>query len=130
MTNEKIRIEYVLSNISLGILWNSISTPSGLSEWFADKVTVDGKDFTFSWNGAEQQAEVLVVRAGYFIRFRWLDSTDPKAYFEFKVSPDELTGDVTLIITDYAEPDEVEDHIALWDKQIGQLKRKAGINKS
>jgi len=127
MTKEKIRIEYILNNISLGILWNSISTPSGLSEWFADNVTVAGKIYTFSWNGAEQEAELLVARTGYYIRFRWLDDDDPKTYFELKVSPDELTGDVTLVITDYALPEEKEDLIALWDKQIEQLKRKAGI---
>ena len=127
MTKEKIRIEYILNNISLSILWNSISTPSGLAEWFADDVAVDGKIYTFKWNGATQEAEVLVVRTGYYIRFHWLDDDDPKTYFELKVSPDELTGDVALIITDYVEHEEKEDHIALWNKQIEQLKRKAGI---
>lgn len=127
MNKEKIRIEYILNNISLNILWNFISTPSGLADWFAEDVNVNGKIYTFSWNGAEQQAELIVIRTGYYIRFHWLDDEDPKTYFELKVSPDELTGDVALIVTDYAYPDEKEDLTELWNKQIEELRRKTGM---
>ncbi len=127
MKKEKIRIEYNLNNISLTILWNSISTPSGLSDWFADDVKISGKTYTFVWNGTEQKAELMVMRTGYYIRFHWLDDEDSKTYFEFKVNPDELTGDIALIITDYTLPEEKEDTTNLWNNQIEELKRKAGV---
>ena len=127
MKKEKIRIEYNLNNISLIILWNSISTPSGLCDWSADDVSISGKIYTFTWNGTEQKAELIVSRTGYYIRFHWLDDDDAKTYFEFKINPDELTGNITLIITDYALPEEKEDTINLWNKQVDDLKRRAGV---
>jgi len=123
---EKIRIEYIMNNVSMGILWNSISTVSGLSGWFADKVSVNGKIYTFEWGKSEQEAELVSMRMGYYIRFHWCDD-DPKTYFELKIALDELTGDVALIVTDYALADEKNDLISLWDKQIEELKRRYGI---
>jgi hypothetical protein len=103
---EKIRIEYVLSNISMSILWNSIGTPVGLAGWFADSVSVNDKIYTFAWNKMLQEAELTGQRIGYYIRFHWLDDEESKTYFEFRIAPNELTGDVTLIISDYALPAE------------------------
>ena len=48
-------------------------------------------------------------------------------YFEFRINIEELTGDLALIITDFAEPEEKEDSIYLWDSQINDLKRVLGI---
>ena len=56
MKKKKINIEYPLSNASLSVLWNSVGTPLGLSEWFADGVTVDGDEYTFCWEQYEQTA--------------------------------------------------------------------------
>jgi len=123
---EKIRIEYIMNNVSMGVLWNSIGTANGLSDWFADKVSVNDKIYTFEWNKSQQQAELVSMRVGYYIRFHWCDD-DPKTYFELKIVPDELTGDVALIITDYASDDEKKDLIDLWNKQIKELKRKYGM---
>ncbi|MDR0873911.1 MAG: hypothetical protein LBN27_10685 [Prevotellaceae bacterium] len=124
---EKIRIEYVLNNVSMSILWNSIGTPAGLAGWFADSVSVNDKIYTFAWEKTLQEAILVGHRIGYYNRFRWLEDEDDRTYFEFRVSPNELTGDVTLIITDYTLPDEKGDLISLWNKQIEELKRKYGI---
>ena len=62
-----------------------------------------------------------------YIRFRWLDDDDDQAYFEFKISQDELTGDVSLLITDFAEDDEKTDAVDLWDSQISELKQVIGL---
>ena len=123
---EKIRIEYIMNNVSMGILWNSISTVGGLSGWFADRVSTDDKTYTFEWGKSQQQAELVNMRVGYYIRFHWCDD-EPKTYFELKITPDELTGDVALTVTDYAPADEKDDLIELWNKQIKELKRKYGI---
>ena len=82
--------------------------------------------FTFVWDGSEQQAELLFRKENKAIRFHWIDDEDDDSYFEFRIEKDELTGDTALIITDYAEPDEKEDAIELWNQQIDELKHGLG----
>lgn len=132
MKKEKIHIEYLLNAISRNILWAAISTPSGLENWFADKVIKNQeKIFTFKWGKTEtRDAEIINIRANSFIRFRWMDEEeeeDTKTYFEFKMNFNELTNDYVLEVTDFAEPDETDDQIGLWNSQIETLKRVSGM---
>lgn len=128
MRKEKIHIEYLLTATSKNIIWGAISTPSGLENWFADKVKADDKIYTFSWGKTEsRQAEMTNSRTYSFIRFHWLDDEEPKAYFEFKMNYNELTGDYVLEITDFAEPNEVNDLIDLWNSQVETLRRENGM---
>jgi uncharacterized protein YndB with AHSA1/START domain len=119
----KIQREYVI-NCSPKVLYNRLSTASGLAEWFADDVKVQGKRFTFFWEGTQQAAEMVMRRENKIVRFNWID--EENSYFEFKISQDELTGDVSLIVFDFAEEDEVEETGDLWDTQIGDLKHVLG----
>ncbi len=128
MKKEKIHIEYLLSATSKNIIWGAISTPSGLENWFADKVNAEDKTFTFTWAKTEKRvAEVTNFRVNSFIRFHWLDDEEPKTYFEFKMNFNELTGDYMLEITDFAEPDEKEDLVELWNSQVETLRRANGM---
>ncbi len=122
----KFELEYTI-NSSPKVLYNRLSTPGGLAEWFADDVNLDGKTYTFIWEGTEQQAKVVVKKDNKYIRFHWLDDEDEKAYFEFRVTQDELTGDVSLLITDFAEEHEKDDAVDLWDTQIAELKHVMGL---
>ncbi len=120
-------LEYSL-NCSPKVLFSRLSTPEGLSEWFADDVTVDGATFTFHWNKTEYQARLIAVKENKLVRFEWIDVKDKESnYFEFKINVHDLTGDLALLITDFSEPDEKEDAIYLWDSQISDLKRILGI---
>lgn len=119
----KIQLEYVL-NCSPKVLFNWLSTASGLTEWFADDVKVKGKIFTFIWEGSEQTAEMTLHKENKLVRFSWLDEDD--SYFEFRITQDELTGDVSLIIIDFAEENEFEGTKGLWDTQIADLKHMLG----
>ncbi|HUV00476.1 MAG TPA: START-like domain-containing protein [Bacteroidales bacterium] len=120
-------LEYTL-NCSPKVLFSRLSTPEGLSEWFADNVTVESDIFTFHWNKTELKARLATVKENKLVRFEWIDSKDKESnYFEFKIIVHELTGDTALLITDFAEPDEKEDAIYLWDSQISDLKRVLGI---
>jgi len=123
---QKFELEYSM-NTSPEILFTRLSTPGGLSEWFADDVNLDGKIYTFFWGNIEQQAEVVMKKESKYIRFRWLEDADDKTYFEFKIIQDDLTGDVSLLIVDFAEDDEKNDSIDLWDTQIAKLKHAIGI---
>ncbi len=104
-----------------------LSTPGGLSEWFADDVNVQGKEFVFIWDGAEEFAELTNKKENKYVRFKWVDDDDEKAYFEFRINIDELTGDVALVITDFADEDEIDDSMELWDSQISSLKHVLGL---
>jgi hypothetical protein len=127
MNKEKFQVEYVFQNISFNVLWNSISTPIGLSDWFADTVEVDGRLYTFTWGDHSQQAELILLHTGSFVRFHWLDDENEKSYFELKIVVDELTSGVALVVTDFADPDDKKDSILLWSKQVDDLKRSAGM---
>jgi uncharacterized protein YndB with AHSA1/START domain len=119
----KVQLEYVI-NCSPKVLYNRLSTASGLAEWFADDVRVQGKRYTFIWEGSEQTAEMTLRKENRLVRFTWID--DDEKYFEFKISQDELTGDVALIVIDFSEEDEVDETRELWNTQIADLKHILG----
>ena len=127
MKKTKFNIEYQLRSASINILWNSISKPLGLAEWFADGVTVNKNEFTFSWEGNEQMALLIHTKTNSCVRFQWEEDLNTESYFELKIASMEVTGNLALVITDFAEPDEKEDLIMLWNKQIEMLRLKTGI---
>ena len=92
MRKQKIHCEYPMASASATVLWNAISTASGLQGWFADKVTVVHKLCTFQWGEEEtRQATILYIQPGCCIRFRWKDEDEPGCFFEMKLTNDELT---------------------------------------
>jgi len=129
MTKAKYTLEYPF-NSSEKVLFNRLSTASGLSEWFADDVFVSDNIYTFVWDGFEQKAEMLSRKTPESVKFKWIDEdseVDENDFFEFKIRKDDLTGETALIVTDFAPEDEQEEAIELWDTQINSLKQKLGI---
>ena len=127
MKKEKYVIEFEMGTVSPSVLWTYLSTSQGLENWFADRVNNIGKKFTFEWNKSVQTAEQVGSRMGVFIKFRWTEEEDKKIFFEFKLIQVELTGSTILEITDFAEPAETEESIALWNLQIDDLRHKLEI---
>jgi hypothetical protein len=114
-------------NSSVNVLYKRLSTPSGLAEWFADNVNLKDNIFTFFWDDSEQSAKLIKKKTNKFIQFKWLDDEYKDSYFEFNIQIDEMTSDVSIIITDFAEDlDEKEEQILLWKQQIESLKRAIG----
>ena len=123
----KFEIEFPI-HASSHMLYQYFGTPSGLSEWFADNVNSRGETFTFIWDGSEEKAKVLQERPGEKIKFKWLDGEDDKTFFEFRIEVDEITKDVSLIVTDFAEEDEIEESKMFWENQIDELKHTIGAS--
>ncbi|WP_372754372.1 START-like domain-containing protein [Mariniflexile sp.] len=122
----KFEIEFTIQ-ASPQLIYQYISTPSGLSEWFSDNVNSRGELFTFIWDDSEEKAKLVSKKTGERIKFRWLnDDDDQTSYFEIKIQVDEITKDVSLLITDFAEEDEVEESKMLWENQISSLKQVLG----
>ena len=122
----KYELEYTI-NTSPKVLFNRLSTPGGLAEWFADDVNLVKGLYRFIWDGSEQTATILMRKDNKYIRYRWTDDDQEDSFFEFRIRTDELTGDVALIITDFAEDDEKDDAIDLWDSQVSELKHAIGL---
>ncbi len=125
MQHERIELEYTI-NTPPNILYYRLINPSGLEEWFAKKVNEKEGIYSFKWEQSEQQAELLEHKKNISVKFKWLDSEDD-TFFEFRIQKQELTGDVALKITDFAESDEKEDIIGMWDEQIEGLKHTLGV---
>ncbi|MGA0896695.1 MAG: START-like domain-containing protein [Flavobacteriaceae bacterium] len=126
-TKKSFSIEYAF-HASKQLLFQYLSTPSGLGEWFADNVNSRGEDFTFIWNDAEESAKLIQKKNNERVRFQWEDDFEEEndCYFEFKIQVDDLTNDVSLIVTDFAEEDEIEESKMLWDNSITSLKQVLG----
>ena len=120
----KFEIEFVIQS-SPQLLYQYLSTPSGLSEWFADNVNSRGEIFSFIWDGSEEQAKLLKKKSDDFIKFRWVENEDD-SFFEMRIIVDEITKDVSLFITDFAEEDEVDEAKMLWTNQVSDLKQILG----
>lgn len=124
MDKVKIKLEYPLRYAALNALWNSISSSFGLCGWFADSISVEGNRYVFSWNGNEQAAKLMQIKQNECIRFQWEEDKGTDYFFEMRITMNELTGDVVLIISDFAEPADRDDIIMLWNRNIDQLKQR------
>ena len=112
---------------SVGILYDMLTTPSGLSDWFCDDVNIDGDVYSFFWEGETESAELLRKSKNEFVRFKWVEDEEDDTYFELRIKIDAITKDAALVITDFADTEEeVEENTLLWESQISDLKRVIG----
>ena len=120
----KYTLEYPV-RCSPGILYEFLSNPSGLQEWFADKVDERDGLYSFGWDGSEEEAEVMESEENKFIRYHWLH-TPKDEYFEFKIDKSEVTNQTILTITDFADKKEIKDQSQLWETQVKDLFYRLG----
>ena len=123
----RYEIEFPI-NSSPQLLYQYISTPSGLSEWFADNVNSRGEFFTFIWDGSEEKARLTARKSDEKVKFRWVDedNKDTDYFFELRILEDEITKDVSLMITDFTFEEDLEEVKLLWESQISDLKHVIG----
>jgi len=116
---KKFNIEYEIKS-SPRILYSFLNEPNGLTQWFADDVSVRDQVYTFTWDDEQQTAKLLATKENKLVRFRWVDD-DPSYYFEMEIIQDELTSDVALSITDFATEDAIGERKLIWDNQVKYL---------
>ena len=127
-TAMKKKVMYTLEfpvRCSPTILYEFLSTPVGLQEWFADKV--DQRDYTyyFDWNGSVDTAELVEAVENEFVVYRWDHYTDDE-FFEFRIEQSPITNETILKITDFADKNDLKDQERLWSSQISDLKHRIG----
>jgi len=121
----KFTLEFIL-HAPVALLYDFLTTPNGLAEWFADEVDLKNDIYTFNWDGAIQKASIVSAKLDNYLRLHWLDKPEG-TYFEFRIQPDELTNEIALLVTDFGESeDDVKTSRQLWDSQIHRLMKAMG----
>ncbi len=129
MAKTKFTIEYDMQGVPVPLLWQYLFMPQGLELWFADEVVQNGKSFTFSWEDSSQEASLVSMRTGGYVRFHWKDDSNRRTFFELRITVSELTGNRTLVVTDFADsPDDEAEMTNVWNHAIDELKRCIGCN--
>lgn len=122
---KKFELEYELGT-SPRVLFPFLSTEIGLSEWFADQVRIDGNIYHFSIDGEDRKAEAKEYNENYHIKYAWINCPE-KSYLDFLIKIDDLTGELILVITDFAEESEIEEIKTIWNSQVSNLKHQIGL---
>lgn len=123
-TKEKFQVEFEFRS-SKAILFNYLSDSSGLAGWFADEVKNHDDQYTFVWEGSEMNARQIAVKDQQLVRYQWNDESDG-TYFQFEIKEDDITSDIALLITDWANPGEKETNSRLWESQVQKLRQLIG----
>ncbi len=124
LARTKFTVEYMIKS-SPEFLYTYISSPAGLSEWFADDVRLNGDIFTFEWEGSEEKAKLLSKRMNKFVKFQWVNK-GAEEYFSFEIDQDDLTGDVALIITDFEDESSVREAELIYNVSVDRLRQTIG----
>ncbi len=121
---QKFTVERMFRS-SPAILYKFLTTPSGLVQWFADHVDKNGDVYSFFWNGVEEKAEIVSQSEDEMLRLVWEDAED--TFLEYTIGKSEVTGETILYITDFAEEDELDDSVELWESQLDDLAKCMGV---
>ncbi|QCX53586.1 START-like domain-containing protein [Elizabethkingia sp. JS20170427COW] len=126
MAKTKIHLEYPM-HCQSEILYEYLASAEGLAEWFAEEVVEKGDDFYFSWGGGEpEKATMIRYKPEGFVRYRWEADEGTKYFFEMTIVVDEITNDLSLNITDFADEGDEEEVQQYWDNLIENLQIKLG----
>lgn len=137
MSKYKFQTEFEI-NASKKMLFPYLNSASGLSQWFADDVTInEDKVFNFKWDGDDHKARIVAQRTNNLVKFEFLPengknlhasdpSEDGASFVEFKLEMNELTQSVFLTVTDYTESDDEEELQDMWESLVQNLKEIVG----
>ena len=131
MVKQRMALEYELRSRSFATIWGLVSTPEGMQRWIADKVTRTDDTLTFTWGNEweahqTKSARILSCEKTGRFRFRW-DGDGEQEYVELRIERSALTGDYVLHVTDFAEPDDMDDMRGLWDGDVKRLHQNTGV---
>jgi uncharacterized protein YndB with AHSA1/START domain len=114
MKRVSFKMEF-LFRASPSILYQFFTTPNCLIRWFCDEVDITGEVYTFTWEGADEIAELAEDKENERIRFKWEDADSDDEYLEFKFEKSPVTNETILILTDFCDDDEIDDQRQLWE---------------
>ncbi len=132
MGKQRLDIEYPLTTKSPNIVWEQISSAHGLERWLADHVTESDNVYTFVWGEEWTQqdirtAQLLEYEKFNHIRLKWDTDDEDDTFWEMRIEKSELTGLLNLLITDFAEDDDIDGLKILWESNLDRLHRASGL---
>jgi len=130
MVKNKFVSDYQI-NTSKKIIFPYLSTASGLSQWFADDVTInEDRNYVFSYDGEDHVAKIASIRSNHSVKFEYFDPNDPDArdnsYIEFRLDENELTQTLFLKVIDYSDAYDDDEQESIWESLIMHLKEIIG----
>ncbi len=123
---KKIVFDFAIRS-SPAILFNFLTTPEGLTQWFADHVDSIEDDYKFSWDGSEEEATIIEFIEDHIVKYKMEDSEEGE-FLEFRIEKSEISNDTILFITEFLEDYDVEDQQIFWNTQISRLKGSIGAS--
>lgn len=121
---KRFTLEYIIRS-SPAILFEFVSQPDSLAQWFSDVCDAQDDIFIFGWGADFQRARQVDLIEEESVRYHW-EHGNKDEYFSFKVYKSEIANDTVLEITDFADPKEMKEQTFLWDKQVEDLKHAIG----
>jgi hypothetical protein len=106
-------------------LYEFLTSPAAMQEWFAEKVDEKDGVYTFKWNESEETATMVEKEQDKFIKFKWSHMAKDE-YFEFRIDRSEVTNQTILIIKDFADKKDIKDQSQLWEYQVKDLFYRLG----
>jgi len=130
MVKNKFVSDYQI-NTSRKIIFPYLSTASGLSQWFADDVSInEDRNYVFSYDGEDHVAKIVAIRSNYSVKFEYFNPNDPEeednSYIEFKLDENELTQTLFLKVVDYSDAYDDDEQESIWETLIMNLKEIIG----
>ncbi|HLT08161.1 MAG TPA: START-like domain-containing protein [Cyclobacteriaceae bacterium] len=131
MVKNKFVADYQI-NTSRKIIYPYLSTASGLSQWFADDVTInEDKVYNFVYDGEDHYARAVIMRNNHSVKFEFFEPTlemeeEDRSYIEFRLDENELTQTLFLRVIDYSDAYNDEELESIWEGLIGALKEIIG----
>lgn len=124
MDRSKVEFEYIFK-ASPAIVYQFLTEPNCLIRWFCDEVDITDEHYSFFWEGAAEEAELVDDIQHERVRFEFEDYEDDE-YLEFRLSKSPVTNETIVEITDYCDSDEVDEHQTLWNSQMDRLRAVTG----
>jgi uncharacterized protein YndB with AHSA1/START domain len=125
MNRITIEVDYLLK-ASPTIVYTFLTTPACLVRWFCDKVDIEADEYTFTWQGFDQMAKLVVDIEDEILKFQWMDGDNEGEYLEYVISVSPVTNETILKITDFCDEGDADSQRQLWDSQIKQMKSEMG----
>ena len=121
---QQLQLEY-LFNCTPRLIFPYLSTPDGLEDWLAESVRIENRIYHFRWGSEERTADLTDLKMNVMVRFRWREENKGE-YLEMKITADDMTGELSLAITDYSDDDEADQYRMVWDNSIQALRGMLG----
>jgi hypothetical protein len=77
------------------------------------------------WKGYKESATLIDDIEEELVAYQW-ENSENDDFFEFAIQQNEISGDTVLIITDFADANELEDQKLWWENQVVKLQRAMG----